>query len=100
MSQKHQAAYNGVSDLLDDSEDTAVRYSRASALQSEAPPTSLGRFQSSPPPSGDRSRTSNAPSEPVSDSTLSRYFRDMATHQVMGPDEELTAAQGDRKSVV
>lgn len=27
------------------------------------------------------------------DSTLSRYFRDMATHQVMGPDEELTAAQ-------
>jgi RNA polymerase primary sigma factor len=29
----------------------------------------------------------------ASDSTLSRYFRDMATHQVMGPDEELQAAQ-------
>ena len=28
------------------------------------------------------------------DSMLSRYFRDMATHQVMGPDEELSAAQG------
>jgi len=27
------------------------------------------------------------------DSMLSRYFRDMATHQVMGPDEELHAAQ-------
>jgi RNA polymerase primary sigma factor len=27
------------------------------------------------------------------DSMLSRYFRDMATHQVMGPDEELQAAQ-------
>src|SRR5687768_3040798 len=26
------------------------------------------------------------------DSMLSRYFRDMATHQVMGPDEELMAA--------
>jgi len=29
----------------------------------------------------------------ATDSTLSRYFRDMATHQVMGPDEELQAAQ-------
>ncbi len=93
MSQKHQAAYDGVSDLLDDSEDTAVRYSRASMLQSEAPPPSIGRFQSSPPTSGDRARPSSPPTEPVSDSTLSRYFRDMATHQVMGPDEELTAAQ-------
>ncbi len=93
MSQKHQAAYEGVSELIDDSEDTAVRYSRASRLQSEAPPPSIGRFQTSPPTSGDRVRPSTAPSEPVSDSTLSRYFRDMATHQVMGPDEELTAAQ-------
>lgn len=92
MSQKHQAAYDG-SDLLDDPEDTAVRYSQATAMQSDMPPPSMGRFQSSPPPSGDRSRPSTAPTEPVSDSTLSRYFRDMATHQVMGPDEELTAAQ-------
>jgi RNA polymerase primary sigma factor len=29
----------------------------------------------------------------ATDSMLSRYFRDMATHQVMGPDEELQAAQ-------
>ena len=92
MSQKHQAAYDG-SDLLDDPEDTAVRYSQATALQSDMPPPSMGRFQSSPPPSGDRGRPSSSPTEPVSDSTLSRYFRDMATHQVMGPDEELTAAQ-------
>ncbi len=31
--------------------------------------------------------------ESAADSMLSRYFRDMATHQVMGPDEELAAAQ-------
>ena len=31
--------------------------------------------------------------EAAGDSMLSRYFRDMATHQVMGPDEELEAAQ-------
>jgi RNA polymerase primary sigma factor len=44
-------------------------------------------------------KNSEAPSKPAKasndsgDSTLSRYFRDMATHQVMGPDEELKAAQ-------
>jgi RNA polymerase primary sigma factor len=32
-------------------------------------------------------------SDAATDSMLSRYFRDMATHQVMGPDEELSAAQ-------
>jgi RNA polymerase primary sigma factor len=31
---------------------------------------------------------------------LSRYFRDMATHQVMGPDEELTAAQAVEQAEV
>ncbi len=40
-----------------------------------------------PPPGGSR-----APDSP-GDSTLSRYFRDMATHQVMGQEEELSAAQ-------
>jgi RNA polymerase primary sigma factor len=34
-----------------------------------------------------------AESDTSTDSMLSRYFRDMATHQVMGPDEELQAAQ-------
>jgi RNA polymerase primary sigma factor len=34
------------------------------------------------------------------DSMLSRYFRDMATHQVMGPDEELVAAQAVEQAEV
>jgi RNA polymerase primary sigma factor len=33
------------------------------------------------------------PLDGTTDSMLSRYFRDMATHQVMGPDEELECAQ-------
>ncbi len=40
--------------------------------------------------------TADAPAEATeasTDSMLSRYFREMATHQVMGPDEELQTAQ-------
>ncbi len=36
----------------------------------------------------------------ATDSMLSRYFRDMATHQVMGPDEELQAAQSVEQAEV
>ncbi len=43
-----------------------------------------------PASAGPRSRRED---ESAADSMLSRYFRDMATHQVMGPDEELAAAQ-------
>ncbi len=39
------------------------------------------------------SRKDKLPDEVANDSMLSRYFRDMATHQVMGPEEELKAAQ-------
>ena len=45
--------------------------------------TSETTSETTPPPDVDS----------ATDSTLSRYFRDMATHQVMGPDEELQAAQ-------
>lgn len=38
--------------------------------------------------------------ESAADSMLSRYFRDMATHQVMGPDEELAAAQAVERTEV
>jgi RNA polymerase primary sigma factor len=34
------------------------------------------------------------------DSTLARYFRDMASHEVMGPDEELQTAIGVEESEV
>jgi RNA polymerase primary sigma factor len=36
----------------------------------------------------------------ASDSMLSRYFREMATHQVMGPDEELQTAQAVEQAEV
>ena len=60
------------------------------------------RAQSTAPPA----RKSEAPSKPPAktgdsgDSTLSRYFRDMATHQVMGPDEELKTAKDVEASEV
>jgi len=81
-------------------EDTSVRYSPAFASTSESA-DQLGmipRFDSVPPPASRRSSSlpppggSKAPDSP-GDSTLSRYFRDMATHQVMGQEEELNAAQ-------
>ena len=51
--------------------------------------------------SGDPVRSCRtSPEEPSSDSMLSRYFRDMATHQVMGPDEELQAAQAVERAEV
>jgi RNA polymerase primary sigma factor len=74
----------------DPSEDSAVRMSSGFTPISEP-----GRDESSPAFTPE-ARDSNAPPphEDLSgDSTLSRYFREMATHQVMGPDEELKAAQ-------
>jgi RNA polymerase primary sigma factor len=86
--------------FADEPEDTSVRYSPAFGSTSEAP-DHLGmipRFDSGPPAA--RTRTSSLPPpggskapESPGDSTLSRYFRDMATHQVMGQEEELNAAQ-------
>jgi len=80
-------------------EDTAVRYSTAFATPSDPGENSgmLGRFESTPPssvgPSSLPPPVESAAPEGSGDSTLSRYFRDMATHQVMGPEEELNAAQ-------
>jgi RNA polymerase primary sigma factor len=95
MSQKRQAAAS-VASLQDDSsenEQTSVRISRAAVLgtNDNAPQS----YDSVPPAQQEQSE---APAEVpdvdgASDSMLSRYFRDMATHQVMGPDEELQAAQ-------
>lgn len=94
MSQKQTAAVD-LPSVEDDSESSSYRYSRTSTLRSEMPPGGdLHRFQTSPPPA----RRTDPPKRPereegANDSMLSRYFRDMATHQVMGPDEELQAAQ-------
>ena len=95
------ASHNTASEppFADEPEDTSVRYSPAFGSTSESP-DHLGmipRFDSGPPPAARRTSSlpppgSKAPDSP-GDSTLSRYFRDMATHQVMGQEEELNAAQ-------
>jgi RNA polymerase primary sigma factor len=72
-------------DYTEDSEDTRVR-AAGSVRPSEPPEVGEGFVEST---------ESVAPEvDGSTDSMLSRYFRDMATHQVMGPDEELSAAQG------
>ena len=96
------ASHNTASEppFADEPEDTSVRYSPAFGSTSETP-DHLGmipRFESGPPAAARRTSSlpppggSKAPDSP-GDSTLSRYFRDMATHQVMGQEEELNAAQ-------
>jgi RNA polymerase primary sigma factor len=85
----------GPDDQVDES---AVRYSPSFARPSLAPPSFVGvrRYDSGPPPSSSGSRQDEevrGRDDSAGDSTLSRYFRDMATHQVMGPDEELEAAR-------
>ena len=80
----------------DHSDDTAVRYSSAFAKPSVVPPSfSARRSESTPPTMSRRSDVEDVrpKDDSVADSMLSRYFRDMATHQVMGPDEELQAAR-------
>jgi RNA polymerase primary sigma factor len=99
-SREPAASHNTASEppFADEPEDTSVRYSPAFGSTSEAPDLGMiPRFDSVPPGGGRRTSSlpppgSKAPDSP-GDSTLSRYFRDMATHQVMGQEEELNAAQ-------
>ena len=67
-------------EYTDESEDTRVR-STSSVRPSD------------PPDSTAAEAFTETGADAATDSMLSRYFRDMATHQVMGPDEELSAAQ-------
>jgi RNA polymerase primary sigma factor len=67
--------------------------SPASGESEEFVETELGSM--SPEPA-----TGGGDVDSATDSTLSRYFRDMATHQVMGPDEELQAAQAVEQAEV
>ncbi len=78
-------------DYTDEHEETRVR--QTSARSSEAPESAQSEEQES----GDAFPV-EVDSSP--DSMLSRYFRDMATHQVMGPDEELVAAQAVEQAEV
>src|SRR3954469_3011874 len=96
MSNKTASAKDTTQEYREDSvEDTAVRRSPkgvSSETASEDGP------EETPDLAADAGGfASEAPAPGVidgsSDSMLSRYFREMATHQVMGPDEELQAAQ-------
>ncbi len=87
----------------DHSDESAMRYSPSFARPSKPPAFAARRYESVPPGSGTHSvappssRRADADEtrsgDSVGDSMLSRYFRDMASHQVMGPDEELAAAR-------
>ena len=70
-----------------ESEDTPAS---ASSGPSAEPSEAEFEFDGEPAPDVDSS----------TDSMLSRYFRDMATHQVMGPDEELQTAQSVEQAEV
>ncbi len=81
----------------DHTDETAVRYSAAFSKPSVVPPSFSARRSDSVPPLMSPRRSDVEDLRPrddsVGDSMLTRYFRDMATHQVMGPDEELLAAK-------
>src|SRR6478736_1090474 len=81
----------------DSSEDTAVRRSPKGAGSAAQSSSDDGPEESVDLGADAGGFASEAPAAGVidgsSDSMLSRYFREMATHQVMGPDEELQAAQ-------
>jgi RNA polymerase primary sigma factor len=73
-------------EYTDESEDTRVR-STSSVRPSDPPDSTSAEVFS------ETGETFTPEADAATDSMLSRYFRDMATHQVMGPDEELSAAQ-------
>jgi hypothetical protein len=99
-------AVDGGTDVYSEhAEETAVRYSSAFVAPAAASePPGYATYESVPPASSPNRRTDSvAPSphaEGSSDNMLSRYFREMASHQVMGPDEELQAAQAVEQAEV
>ncbi len=99
MSEIHETAGDLALGSDESSDDSAMRFSSAFARPSVPPPsfTSVRRFDSTPPErsrfNADEERTPKPRDDVSGDSMLSRYFRDMASHQVMGPDEELSAAR-------
>jgi RNA polymerase primary sigma factor len=62
------------------------------AVAADAIPTDLQPPPSAPPPAVERAPTRKEIDEGGGDSMLSRYFREMATHNVMGQEEELETA--------
>ena len=77
--------------LAEESNDESAVRNMGSFPGADGPSTDEISFFEAPPAA--EAREVSVPSEMSGDSTLSRYFREMATHQVMGPDEELQVAQ-------
>lgn len=90
--------------LLEDdaSEDTAIRARGAEAVPDDEPLAEPAEFEIASVEKGpdlarardnDQARELRDVEESGGDSMLARYFRDMALHPVMGPDEELQTAK-------
>jgi RNA polymerase primary sigma factor len=85
-------AANETSEYTEETEETRVRLTPGQPSEPPEPATEdfvEGQAESVRPEA-----------DASTDSMLSRYFRDMATHQVMGPDEELMAAQGVERAEI
>jgi RNA polymerase primary sigma factor len=96
MSQTRAPAIEPRDDIDEVEEKTDVRLMRPSSLADDPPESERRSSGLEPNPSEPPPGTV----ESTSDSMLSRYFRDMATHQVMGPDEELQTAQSVERAEI
>jgi RNA polymerase primary sigma factor len=89
---------------LAETENTSVRIKRDPAFETDSiPPDELTFETMRPEPVGEADPLileKKGDLDSSTDSMLSRYFRDMATHQVMGPDEELQTAQAVEQAEV
>jgi RNA polymerase primary sigma factor len=97
--------YETFDEDLSESENTSVRIKRDPAFEADSIPPDEISFESLRPEPiselGDPlALEKKGEVDGSTDSMLSRYFRDMATHQVMGPDEELQTAQAVEQAEV
>jgi len=78
------------------SEESAVRMapSEPEFAAAQEAVTDEGSFFETPAAAPEQRESAVPIADIAGDSTLSRYFREMATHQVMGSEEELQVAQG------
>jgi RNA polymerase primary sigma factor len=93
MSNKPEALFSAIPEPgeIDSEEETSIRLSRSvTMLGDTSPPPSVEPLPLTP---SELPEAVDPAMDSATDSMLSRYFRDMAPHQVMGPDEELKAAQ-------
>ena len=83
---QNRATATEAADVDEFDEQTDVR-ARSSIMPEESPESERRTAPEAP------AKAASKAEDGSTDSMLSRYFREMATHQVMGPDEELQTAQ-------